>query len=145
MKSNPSSNPTSQILRVASASAVASASGSSHCCPVLPDVCASTTAETLNVTVVDDASSPIASSDASITSSEASITSSAASSTSSDSSPSPAASQSSQASPLPKENVPAKDKSVRDRVKRRGKHSKKRQLTFLLSMEPNCDTSGQET
>ena len=98
---------------------------------------ASTTAETLNVTVVDDASSSTTSPDVSTTSPVASSTS--------DSSPSPAASQSSQASPLPKENVPAKDKSVRDRVKRRGKHSKKRQLTFLLSMEPNCDTSGQET
>ena len=136
----PSSNPTSQILTVASASAGVSASVSSHCSPVLPGVCASTTAETLNVTVVDDASSSTTSSDASITSSDASIISSAASSTSSDSSPSPAASKTSQVSPLPKENVPAKDKLSHKKFKTRGKHSNKRQLSFLFHMEPDCDT-----
>ena len=133
LESIPSPNPTSQILTVASASAGVSASVSSHCSPILPGVCASTTAETLNVTVVDDASS-------STTSSDASITSSAASSTSSDSSPSPAASQTSQAFPSPKENVPAKDKLSHKKFKKRGKHSNKRQLSFLFHMEPDCDT-----
>ena len=119
-----------------------SATASSHCSPVLPGVCASTTAETLNVTVVDDASSSTTSSDASITSSDASITSSAASSPSSDSSSSPAASQTSQASPSPKENVPAKDKSIRERKRRRGKNNPKRNVNFFFSMEPDCDTLG---
>ena len=96
---------------------------------------ASTTAETLNVTVVDDASS-------STTSPDVSTTSPAASSTS-DSSPSPAASHASQASPSPKENVPAKDKSVRER--KRGKNNTKRNVNFFFWMEPDCDTSGQGT